>query len=703
MSIYKKNNAVPFAVHNTAASAAECERAAAFYNAMVEAPAAFPCSFMLDDREYRGFDGDFRLMSTLRKEQPDKITDQLSFRHMPSGLSVSAVCTLYPQHAACEWTLYFSNETGENSPRIHALNGCDTVLPGVRARIRGILGDARNESNTPADGVAGATYGMNNEPYDRPLPMGLPTELHPVGGCSCNHEYPYFNIQTTAGNVSVAIGWPGQWRASLTAGRDGVHLTTGQQTLDAFLYPGERIRTPLTCLVFMEGDDDARRINLWRRFMMECNMPRKDGSISRPTLSSTACHTGMTCFATEENQIECIRDLRECGIAIDNWWMDAGWHYTSLDGKKKPIVMDDYVFLGDWLPRSEDFPTGMKAISDCMAETGGDTLLWFEPERFSLEEDMLKDDGSTLKKEWLLKGYEELIRSRDDGDLVMPIRFVDLGNPEAEEWLFERIAGVLERGGIGIYREDHNIRPLGFWRATDTPDRQGITENKYMVGHLRLWDKLRERFGGMIIDSCASGGRRNDLETMRRAVPLHYTDFFIGDMSRQQAVQSALFTVHPYFKSSYAFEPDKPELFEYNMRSCLTPFTMVNTEPGLYKGEAGDRARAYVEEWRAVNKSFYADYYLLTEWNADDACPLAYEFIDSVTGEGFVQVYRRPLCDEPVITLPLKGLQPEKKYRLTGYGCALELVADGAALAKGLEVLLDAAPAAATIKIEPAE
>ena len=702
MREYTQNRAVPFTVHNTAATPEECARVAAFYDAMINTPAAFPCSFALDGVEYKGLGEMFVPIAHETGNEELKLTDTLTFRHT-SGLLVEVQCALYPQHAAVDWTLWFKNDTNANSPRISALNGCDTVLPGVRARLRGILGDARNEVYGPGDMVSGSTYGMNNEPYDRPLPMGLPTEMHPVGGCSCNHEYPYFNIQTTAGNVSVAIGWPGQWKAELQAGRAGVHLTTGQQTLDTFLYPSEAIRTPLTCLMFMDGDDDARRINLWRRFMMECNMPRKGGVISQPTLSSAAIHTGMTCFATEENQIECIRDLRECGIDIDNWWMDAGWYYTSLDGKKKPAVMDDYGFLGDWLPRKEDFPTDMKAVSDCMAETGGDTLLWFEPERFSLELDQMKDDGSTVKREWLLHKSENFVRPRENGSILMPIRFVDLGIPEAEDWMFERISGVLERGGIGIYREDHNIRPLEYWQATDAPDRPGMVENKYITAHLRLWDRLRERFGGMIIDSCASGGRRNDLESMRRAVPLHYTDFFIYDMTRQQAVQSSLFTVHPYFKSGYAFEPDKPELFEYNMRSGLTPFTMVNTQPGLYKGEAGERARAYVAEWRAVNKSFYADYYMLTEWNVDDASPLAYEFIDSVTGEGFVQVYRRPLCDEPVITLPLKGLQPEKKYHLTGYGCVLDLVADGAALAKGLEVLLETAPAAATVKIEPAE
>ena len=50
------------------------------------------------------------------------------------------------------------------------------------------------------------------------------------------------------------------------------------------------------------------------------------------------------------------------------------------------------------------------------------------------------------------------------------------------------------------------------------PDRQGITENLYVQGHLAFWDEFRRRNPYLRIDSCASGGRRNDLETIRRAV-----------------------------------------------------------------------------------------------------------------------------------------------------------------------------------------
>ena len=56
-------------------------------------------------------------------------------------------------------------------------------------------------------------------------------------------------------------------------------------------------------------------------------------------------------------------------------------------------------------------------------------------------------------------------------------------------------------------------------------DRQGITEIRHVEGYLAYWDELRRRHPGLLIDSCASGGRRNDLETLRRAVPLLRSDF----------------------------------------------------------------------------------------------------------------------------------------------------------------------------------
>ncbi|MEN6308568.1 MAG: alpha-galactosidase [Anaerohalosphaeraceae bacterium] len=92
---------------------------------------------------------------------------------------------------------------------------------------------------------------------------------------------------------------------------------------------------------------------------------------------------------------------------------------------------------------------------------------------------------------------------------------------------------IITDEGVDLYRQDFNIDPLGHWRANDTEDRQGITENKYVAGYLAYWDELLRRHPGMLIDSCASGGRRNDLETMRRAIPLYRSDYILEPVGNQ--------------------------------------------------------------------------------------------------------------------------------------------------------------------------
>ena len=84
-----------------------------------------------------------------------------------------------------------------------------------------------------------------------------------------------------------------------------------------------------------------------------------------------------------------------------------------------------------------------------------------------------------------------------------------------------------------MYRQDFNIDPLPYWRAADAPDRQGITEMKYVEGYLAYWDELLKRHPKMFIDSCSSGGRRNDVETLRRAVPLLRSDWYNSPEGQQ--------------------------------------------------------------------------------------------------------------------------------------------------------------------------
>ncbi len=115
------------------------------------------------------------------------------------------------------------------------------------------------------------------------------------------------------------------------------------------------------------------------------------------------------------------------------------------------------------------------------------------------------------------------------------LKLLDLGNPAAQKWLTDHVDKTITEQGIDLYRQDFNFDPLGYWRGNDAPDRQGITENLHVQGYLAYWDELRRRHPKLLLDSCASGGRRNDLETLRRSVPLHKTDYKYSDQPAKQA------------------------------------------------------------------------------------------------------------------------------------------------------------------------
>ena len=73
--------------------------------------------------------------------------------------------------------------------------------------------------------------------------------------------------------------------------------------------------------------------------------------------------------------------------------------------------------------------------------------------------------------------------------------------------------------------------PLASWRGNDEEDRQGMTEIQHVTNYLKYYAELNRRHPDMFIDTCASGGRRLTLDTLRYAVPLWRSDYqYVCDM-----------------------------------------------------------------------------------------------------------------------------------------------------------------------------
>ncbi len=578
-----------------------------------------------------------------------------------TGLAVRCVGRSYPDYPVVEWTLWLENTGTTDTPLIEDLHALDTTFrryawPGNEAEF-----DLHHFVGSPC-------APQDFQPLLSRLGPGSDLTLSGAGGRPTNSTWCYMNLEWPSQGVIVGIGWPGQWAARFA--RDdatGLRLRIGQETTRFVLRPGEQVRSPLVALLFWRGDW-TRAQNVWRAWMRDHNVPRRDGKVPTSQLNACSSHQyGEMIHADEASQILFIDRYLEEGLKLDYWWMDAGW-YPNEGG---------WGNTGTWEVDRERFPRGLRAITDHGRERGVKSIVWFEPERVT-------------PKTWLYDTHPEWLLGNDGEQ-----KLLNLGNPEARTWLTEHVDGLLESEGIDLYRQDFNIDPLAYWRSGDTEaDRQGITENHYVTGYLAYWDELRRRHPGMIIDSCASGGRRNDLETMRRAVPLLRSDY-IFEPTGNQGLTYGL----SYWLPFYGTGANLAEV--YNFRSSMCPgFTgcldMRRTDLDY------ETARHNIAVWRQVAPDMVeGDYYPLTDYSLDTDVWIGWQFNNAEAGTGFVQVFRRERCIYQAARLPLRGLEAEARYRVTDLDTGVSEEATGEELtAQGALVTIDQCPGTVLLRYE---
>jgi alpha-galactosidase len=582
-----------------------------------------------------------------------------------TGLEVRCVCVEYADYPAVEWTVYFTNAGKNDTPILEDIQGLDTHFERGTAGefvLHGIKGDW-----CTADSY---------EPYQLTLDANAVEKFAPSkSGKSSDGPkgWPYYNLQIPGGGVILAVGWPGQWASSFARDdRNGLRVVAGQELTELFLKPGEEIRTPLIAMLFWEGSDVVRAQNLWRRWVVAHNMPRVAGQ-TQPAVAQIQVGGG-------EKDIAYVQSFLDAGIHVDLCWRDAGgdaantWFPTA--GGPFPQTGMAWLNSGTWEIDPAKYPNGFRPFADWVHARGMQFVLWFEPERVG-------DPNSWLGKnhpEWLLPGTSH-------GALL------DEGNPAARQWLVEHVDGMIKSQGIDWYREDMNGGgPLPAWRKNDAPNRRGITENLYVQGHLAFWDELRRRNPGLRIDSCASGGRRNDLETMRRAVPLLRSDFQMPDqpgvVEGNQGHTYGLSSWLPFTGTGvYFYDP-------YSYRSFYLPSFGMG---GLTPENTAAQQKAYAE-CRKIAPMMLGDYYPLTDYSLQLDQWIAWQFDRPEQGDGVIQAFRRDKCETAMITLRLRGLDPAAQYELTNFDLeGKSKVAGKELMETGLTVEITDRPGAAVI------
>ena len=632
---------------------------------LLEKPASFPISFKYGKKTYRGFDEDFEQVSNVTEKVEDGKRITAQFLHTESGVSFTVEGKEYSAYDACEWTVWIENNSGKKTPdNFSEICALDWEAKGKNAVLKGINGDL-------GDMYAPYEYKLANNMVVKGTDTGRPTHV----------DFPYFNLEYGNGGTFIAVGWPGSWKATFEGkGADKTRVTAGQNYTDMFLEPGDKIRTPLIVMVNYSGRDEDKNMNLWRHWFIDCNMRHPEGKRFEPVFCASSGASGMT---TKQFK-KLINTYEENDLKLDYLWIDAGWY---LNAKGEPCPWTETGTLDVDTAR---FPDRFAEVSELMHSYGGKVMLWFEAEVMRCNKEDFVENMPGFKKEWYL--------GTAAGGSWLEGQLFDLGNPECLEWLLNRIYKVIDDGNIDMFRSDFNVNPGPVWRIADDFFKDGYVENRYVQGYLKMWDSLLERYPAMMIDSCASGGGRNDIETLRRSVPLHISDFWDGNddgFNERQTCMLELSRWIPYFKLEV--HSTAPATI-YNYRSSMAPWFILSVD---YTNPNSNwtLAKQGETEWRELSKYYYSDFYPLTECDKSPAAWRAWEYYDPGTDSGAIQLFRGPESETSEMTLKLSGLGGGK-YRLRNADGSLEKVVSGSALKKGYKFSLPEAESSDIIFFE---
>ena len=416
--------------------------------------------------------------------------------------------------------------------------------------------------------------------------------------------------------------------------------------------------------------------------MIDCNMYKKDGKTNlEPFIAGLPSEVMRE---TEQNTVRRINYYNEQNVDIDYFWIDAGWY---IDGNTKT-----WIHVGNWTMDTDRFPNKLLSVSEACKNAGmkGGVILWFEPERnaFSLKDNEFDLYGA--KKEWIVgyNGAKNTAVGPDDYHIF------DLGNNEALFWMTDKIKTVLTEGNISIYREDFNNGwTLRIWNQINAaePDRAGMIENGGVQGHLRLWDNILSLDNIEMIDSCASGGHRLELETMRRAVALHPTDYNYNDLTARHRASYGLACWFPFTGANTGFDNYHTFTDKYIMRSSFRQSIACQVNIEGFSEQRKQLLRDCISEWKSINGYFYDDIYELTDSNVSGNEWYAYSYINPDEQDGFALVFNHGGKFSPSSkNIRLKGLNPDDTYELTFADFDGTVTASGAELMSvGVEMTLD--------------
>ncbi|MCX6497923.1 MAG: alpha-galactosidase [Arthrobacter sp.] len=318
---------------------------------------------------------------------------------------------------------------------------------------------------------------------------------------------------------AVHLGWSGNHESFVDTAADGRTVIGAAELLgsaEITLAPGSRYETPWLFAAYSAAglDGISEAFYAWFR-----GRPHHPGAVSgkpRPVVLNV---WEAVYF---DHRLPALLELAEsaAGLGVERYVLDDGW----FRGRR-----NDTAGLGDWYVDEELWPGGLAPLIDAVNGHGMEFGLWVEPEMVNEDSDLAR-----AHPDWIAGPAPRPEAGTGGAGGRLPERWrhqqvLDLVNPEAWQYIYDRLDALLSEHRIGYLKWDQN-RDLTEMGHAGRPSVHAQTQAVY-----RLLDALRSAHPGVEVESCSSGGARVDLGILERTDRIWASD--CNDALERQTVQ----------------------------------------------------------------------------------------------------------------------------------------------------------------------
>jgi alpha-galactosidase len=212
-----------------------------------------------------------------------------------------------------------------------------------------------------------------------------------------------------------------------------------------------------------------------------------------------------------DHDLDALLDLaRVAGLlGVERFVLDDGWFH----GRRS-----DRMGLGDWTVDAEVWPSGLTPLIEGVRAQGMEFGLWVEPEMINEDSDVIREHPDWISG----PGTRSPVEWRHQ-------QVIDLANPHAWQYVFDRIDALLTDHRISYLKWDQN-RDLVEMGHDGRASTHRQTDAAY-----RLFDALKTAHPDVEIESCSSGGARVDLGVLEHTDRVWASD--CNDALERQTIQ----------------------------------------------------------------------------------------------------------------------------------------------------------------------